>query len=268
MKQFKIFKISEMVFVAVWLMIAFGCGQNVRNKQIGSNNSNSNADSLANDSFGHYMEFKTLSNEDLWLRVNPSSNSNIIQRLLDAYNASVVQNSLLTDFDLQMRGYDLNDVIKAIKSIDVTIVKDEEVLNKLKAYKNEMLYLLSVNPDSINQEIHNPWLAKDNLYTYLSKKYSVHTFGILNEDQYWDEYYYCPSVPEWAELREKRGNGNMIEELKEKYNDAKDFDARCIYAIELGHAYEADLDTWESADGSFQNPAIPIMESLMNSITD
>lgn len=263
MKQFKIFKISEMVFVAVWLMIAFGCGQNVRNKQIGSNNSNSNADSLANDSFGHYMEFKTLSNEDLWLRVNPSSNSNIIQRLLDAYNASVVQNSLLTDFDLQMRGYDLNDVIKAIKSIDVTIVKDEEVLNKLKAYKNEMLYLLSVNPDSINQEIHNPWLAKDNLYTYLSKKYSVHTFGILNEDQYWDEYYYCPSVPEWAELREKRGNGNMIEELKEKYNDAKDFDARCIYAIELGHAYEADLDTWESADGSFQNPAIPIMESLM-----
>ena len=208
------------------------------------------------------MEFITLSDEDLWLQVNSSSlKSDISKRLADAYNASVVQNSIMTDFDLQMRGYDLNDVVKAIKSIDVTRVKDAEVLNKLNAYKKEMLYLLSVNPDSVNQDVHNPWKAKDELYAYLSKKYHVRTFGTLNEDKYWDEYNNCPSVPEWAELIEKRGNAKMVEILKKKYKNAKDFDAQCIYAIELSHAYEADMDSWDGDD--YQNPAIPIMESLM-----
>ena len=47
----------------------------------------------------------------------------------------------------------------------------------------------------------------------------------------------------------------MVKELENKYNTTKDFDARCIYAIELAHAYEAS--------GEFQNPAIPIMETLM-----
>lgn len=236
-------------------------------KQQTSQNSNDNrvstpVDSSVEDTTGHYMEFITLSDEDLWLQVNSSSlKSDISKRLADAYNASVVQNSIMTDFDLQMRGYDLNDVVKAIKSIDVTRVKDAEVLNKLNAYKKEMLYLLSVNPDSVNQDVHNPWKAKDELYAYLSKKYHVRTFGTLNEDKYWDEYNNCPSVPEWAELIEKRGNAKMVEILKKKYKNAKDFDAQCIYAIELSHAYEADMDSWDGDD--YQNPAIPIMESLM-----
>ena len=262
----KLLKIEAIAFVAALLIMVFGCGQNNRKQQSGSNNINLiSLDSLTNDSLGHYKEFMALSNENLWLRVNSSTQkSDIINRLVDAYNASVVQNSIMTDFDLQMRGHDLNAIIKAISSIDVTRVKDEEVLNKLKDYKREMLYLLSVNPDSVNQEIHNPWKAKDDLYAYLSKKYYIHTFGMLDEDQYWDEYYNCKSVPEWAELRDKRGNDKMVEELKKKYYNAKDFDARCIYAIELGHAYVADLDSWKSVDGFSQNPAIPIMESLMN----
>lgn len=113
----------------------------------------------------------------------------------------------------------------------------------------------------MNQDVHNPWKAKDELYAYLSKKYHIRTFGTLNEDKYWDEYNNCPSVPEWAELIEKRGNAKMVEILKKKYKNAKDFDAQCIYAIELSHAYEADMDSWDGDD--YQNPAIPIMESLM-----
>jgi hypothetical protein len=53
----------------------------------------------------------------------------------------------------------------------------------------------------------------------------------------------------------------MVDELKKKYGNAKDFDARCIYAIELGHAYEADMESWDEND--YRNPAITIMEALM-----
>ena len=252
------------IVIATSIMMTFVCcNQNQQTSQNSNDNRVSTpVDSSVEDTTGHYMEFITLSDEDLWLQVNSSSlKSDISKRLADAYNASVVQNSIMTDFDLQMRGYDLNDVVKAIKSIDVTRVKDAEVLNKLNAYKKEMLYLLSVNPDSVNQDVHNPWKAKDELYAYLSKKYHVRTFGTLNEDKYWDEYNNCPSVPEWAELIEKRGNAKMVEILKKKYKNAKDFDAQCIYAIELSHAYEADMDSWDGDD--YQNPAIPIMESLM-----
>lgn len=209
----------------------------------------------------NYIEFETISDKNLWLKMDSSSlKSEQSNRLVDAYNASVVMNSIMTDFDLQMRGYELDDVVKAINSIDITKIKDSEVLAKLKAYKEEMLYLLSVDPEKVDQNIHSPWKANGDLYAYLSKKYHVSTFGLLDEDKYWDKYNNCPNVPEWKQLREKRGDANLVKGLKTKYESAKDFDARCIYAIELAHAYEGDLDLWHD---EFRNPAIPIMESLM-----
>lgn len=250
----------KIIFIgmAAIMMSIISCGHS----GMSSNDKDSkSADSLSDDISDHVIEISTISDKDLWLRVNPATfKSDVSRRLVDAYNASVVMNSIMTDFDMQMRGYLFDDVVKAISNIDVNKIKDAEVLNNLKAYKKEMLYLLSVNPDSVNQNVHNPWKAQDDLYVYLSKKYHVNTFGKLEEDSYWDEYYICQSVPEWEKLREKRGNDDMVKELKEKYDKAKDFDARCIYAIELGHAYEADKESWEDL---FQNPAIPIMESLM-----
>lgn len=214
-----------------------------------------------NDEIEHSIEFETISDKDLWLKIDSSSlKSEQLNRLVDAYNATVVMNSIMTDFDLQMRGYELDDVVNAIKSIDITKIKDSEVLAKLKAYKEEMLYLLSVDPDKVDQNIHSPWKAIGDLYAYLSKKYHVSTFGQLDEDEYWDKYNNCPSVPEWKQLREKRGDANLVKVLKTKYESTRNFDARCIYAIELAHAYESDLELW---DDESRNPAIPIMESLM-----
>ena len=216
---------------------------------------------LPDDDPGHYMEIETISDKDLWLRVNPSSlHSELTRRLADAYNASVVMNNIMTDFDLQMRGFDLDDVVRAIKSINVTRVKDTEVQFKLKAYKEEMLYLLSIDTDSVDQNIHNPWKAYYDLYDYMSEKYNVSTFADFDEEQYWQKYNNCPSVPDWKQLREKRGDGSLVENLRKKLQSAGDFDARCIYAIELAHAYEADYDSWGE---DFLNPAIPIMESVM-----
>lgn len=231
--------------------------------QQGKINDSSVAEGQEEDAMGHYIEIGTISDIDQWLEVDDSALKSITERrLADAYNASVVLNSLITDFDLQMRFEERNeDVAKAIRTIDVTKVKDKEVLSKLKDYKNEMLYLLSSNPDSIDQSIHNPWIAEDNLFDYLSKKYHISTFDSMDEDKYWKEYNRCPSVPEWNELKEQRGDSCMVEGLMQKYNNARNFDARCIYAIELAHAYEADLNAWESDD--YENPAIHIMESLM-----
>jgi len=256
-------KVTFLVIIASMMVSMFCCNHNKQSKQNGNDKGVSNsANSIAEKTSGNYMEFCTMSNLDMWLRVSLSDlKTEQLKRLADAYNAATVMNSIITDFDLQMRGFDLNDVIKAIKSIDVSKVKEPEVKSKLVAYKKEMLYLLSVNPDSVNQELHNPWKAKDELYAYLSKKYHVSTFGKLNENLYWKEYNQCSSVPEWNELREKRGNDKMVEELKKKYGNAKDFDARCIYAIELGHAYEADMESWDEND--YRNPAITIMEALM-----
>lgn len=248
---------------AIAILFLASCKQTGQTSQSeGKVNDNVTEDSLSDDDSGHYIEIGTLSDRNLWLKVNPSSlHSSQSKRLADAYNASVVMNSLMTDFDLQMRlGFENDNVIEAIKGIDLSIVNDEKVLAKLKAYKKEMLYLLSVDPDSVDQKKHNPWKAKDDLYAYLSKRFHVHTFGKLNEDLYWKEYNHCPSVPKWEQLREKRGDGSMVKELENKYNTAKDFDARCIYAIELAHAYEDNYDSWHD-DG--YNPAIPIMESLM-----
>ena len=254
-------QIKYIILIVVPLLF-FSCTNAGKVAQNDNNGKESNdTDIVANDSVGHYMEFRTLSNEDLWLKINPSSlYSSQSKRLVDAYNASVVMNSLITDLDLQMRLGDIDSVIEAIKGISLSKVLDTEVLSKLKAYKSEMLFLLSVDPDSVDTEIHNPWKAKADLYVYLSKKYHVHTFGALNEDKYWAEYNNCSSVSEWSQLRENRGKEDLVKELKRKYDNAKDFDARCIYAIELAHAYEGNYDSWQDDE---HNPAIPIMEDLM-----
>lgn len=141
------------------MMSVVGCNHNRQSTQNGNTN-----DSISTDTSGYYMEFRTMSDMDMWLRVSSSDlKTSQLKRLADAYNAATVMNSIITDFDLQMRGFDLDDVIVAIKSIDVTRVEESEVKSKLLSYKREMLYLLSVNPDSVNQEIHNPWKAKDDL---------------------------------------------------------------------------------------------------------
>ena len=251
---------------AVSLMLNTGCKQKGDAMQ---NAKTDNTDVFGIDSLelepdtAHYIEFETLSDKDMWLKVAQSEQMpDQLKRLIDSYNASVVQNSIMTDFDMLMRlGLEPQDIIKEVKKINIERIKDPEVFARLRDYKQEMLFLLSVDPDSVDHNEHNPWIAKDELYDYLSEKYYVTTFGEINEERYWDEYNNCPSVPEWEELQEKRGDKNMVKELKSKYEKAADFDARCIYAIELAHAYEADMDAWQSDD--YRNPAIPIMEALM-----
>ena len=204
-------KIASLVIMTSMMMSVCCSNQNKQSMLNGNDNRVTN-----NTDSGYAIEIGTISDMDMWLRIPLTElKTGQSKRLADAYNAAVVMNSLITDFDLQMRlDFEYDNTVEAIKQMDISKVIDQETMSKLKEYKKEMLYLLSVNPDSVNQEIHNPWKAKDDLYAYLSKKYHVHTFGTMNEDKYWDEYNNCPSVPEWAELREKRGNDKMVDVLK------------------------------------------------------
>ena len=257
-------KVTCLVIMASMLMSLVSCNQ----KKQPTQNENvdevlNTADTIAEDDSDLSMGYCPISGMDMWLRMSPSDlQTEQLKRLADLYNAAAIMNSAITDYDLALREYAVDEVIDAIESIDVTKVKEPEVQSKLSDYKKEMLYLLSVDPDSIDQTEHNPWKAKKDLCIYLVEKYHVSTFGELNEELYDEEFNQCSNVPEWSELQEKRGDDNMVEELKEKYENAKNFDARCIYAIELAHAYEADRDSWgEDYD---RNPAIPIMETLMD----
>ena len=220
------------------------------------------ADSIP-DSIEYVFEVNTISDIDLWITGNPTEvQSEQMTRLIDAYNSFVVLNSIITDFDLQMRFEgEYENVVKAIKELDICQVRDSETLSELTAYKNEMLYLLTEDVDSIDTDIHNPWRAEYELRTFLVSKYHVNTFATLTEEMYSEIYDNCSSVPEWPELIKRRGEKNLVTELKHKYNSTTNFDARCIFAIELAHAYEADIDSW--ADDDYCNPAVPIMESLM-----
>lgn len=248
--------------VAALLMLITGCRQNPNVPQV------ENVDPFGIDSLemeidtSSHIVIGTLTDKDMWLKIEPEEQMpDQLKRLIDSYNASVVQNSIMTDFDLLMRlGLEPQDIIQKVEKLDVGRIQDAEVQAKLKDYKQEMLFLLRVDADSVDHNEHNPWIAKDELYAYLSKKFYITTFGEINVDEYWDEYNNCPSVPEMSELTANRGNPNMVKELKSKYNMATDFDARCVYAIELAHAYEADRDSWGE---DFRNPAIPIMEALM-----
>ena len=264
LKQCKMRKIINVCAIAIFILFCVSCNQHA-----GSTRNNSTVDetilddSLSNDTSTYSIKLPTLSDLDFWLQNNNSTTDpEKINRLTDAYNATVVMNSLITDFDLQMRfDSEYENVVKAIENINLTHIKDTETLSKINKYKQELLYALRNETDSINQNIHNPWKANDDLYVYLSEKYHVTTFGPLDIDSLLEKFNNCPSVPEWMELIKKRGNDDMVAELEEKYRNAKDFDARCIYAIELAHAYEAAWDSWP--DDAHRNPAVSKMESLM-----
>ena len=68
-----------------------------------------------------------LSDENQWFGIKPEEAKNEQEkRLVDAYNSAVVWASVLTDFDLQNRfEFENKNVVDAVKTIDVSIVKDK-----------------------------------------------------------------------------------------------------------------------------------------------
>ncbi len=211
-----------------------------------------NALSALPDDFGIYLA--TISDVDLFIHEKPSSER--MGKLLDLYNATVVMNSIMTDFDLYMRLEEFREeVAKAIGGMDLACINDSETVSKLEEYKLKMLNLMSVDLSDAN-----PWEVRWSLYKYLAGKYRVEDFGEFDPEKWYDAMSECPSVPEWPELQARRGEKNMVEELRSKFDKATDFDARCIYAMELAHAWKAEDRLYFSNDGT---DIFSVMESLM-----
>lgn len=233
-----------------------------KSHKVSATNNRQSKDSAAinNDSLEHPIMLETLSDINQWFKIKPEdAQSEQERRLIDAYNSAVIWASILTDFDLQNRfEFENENVLNAVKTIDVSIVKDQEIREKLSAYKKEMIYLMSVNPNDVDQDKHNPWKAADDLYRYISKKFYVTSFGKIDRDKYWKEYDICSSVPEWDKLKKKRGKANLYEKMESKCKAAKDIDARCVYAIELAHAY------FPKRKSEVIDPPTQILESIMN----
>ena len=250
-----------LILTGITACLIISCTTKTSSKGSADNNSpNKDSTAINNDSLEHPIMLETLSDLNQWFNIKPEdAQSEQESRLIDLYNSAVIWASILTDFDLQNRfEFENENVLNAVKTIDVSIVKDQEIREKLSAYKKEMIYLMSVNPNDVDQDKHNPWKAADDLYRYISKKFYVTSFGKIDRDKYWKEYDICSSVPEWDKLKKKRGKANLYEKMESKCKAAKDIDARCVYAIELAHAY------FPKRKSEVIDPPTQILESIMN----
>jgi hypothetical protein len=74
----------------IFLFALISCNQNKQSAQNANDNVVSNtADSIADKPSGHYMEFCTISDRAMWLRVSPYNlKTDQLKRLTDAYNAA------------------------------------------------------------------------------------------------------------------------------------------------------------------------------------
>ena len=142
-------------------------------------------------------------------------------------------NSMFSDYEIVLlSNSECENEEVAMKNIKFEqYIKDAETLSKLNKYKQDLNNFLIVDIETLDPEVHSPWKSKDDLFEYLSQKYNLNTFGNLTPEIYTENYFNCPSVPEYKELITKRGDKNIVAELREKYENAKDFNARCIYAI-------------------------------------
>lgn len=250
-----------LILIGITTCLITSCTTKTSNKSSATNNrQNKDSTAINNDSLEHPIILETLSDINQWFKIKPEdAKSEQESRLIDVYNSAVIWASILTDFDLQNRfEFENENVLDAVKTINVSIVKDQEIREKLSAYKNEMIYFMSANSNDADQDIHDPWKAAQDLYRYISKKFHVTSFGKLDSDTYWKEYGACSSVPEWDKLKKKRGEADLYEKMKSKCKAAKDIDARCVYAIELAHAY------FSKRKSEVIDPPTQILESIMN----
>ena len=241
------------VLIVLTTCLLVACNRSGRGNEAVTNGQGENDSTL--------VTMTTLSDVDQWLRRDSDEMKNDrVRRLVDAYNANIVLNSVYTDYDLlSCRLDDSVKVRKAISDIDVAMVRDELVRDELAAYKEDILELMLPDTTAVTvgaDDEYNPLQAFNEMYELLVQHFNQRRFGRMSDDSYWAQYDYCPEVPNWIILQDQRGDTSLIVELEQKLEGAKTFDARCIYVIELSHAYLAAART--------DNPAISLMEALMD----
>ena len=178
-----------------------------------------------------------------------------IQKLVDIYNTSVAVNDIFSDFDLYCRlDFLEEDVANAIKSVDFSVIRNEQYKDSLEAYRKKMLFLIGKDPSQLDMDVDNSYIYREEMTELIGAEMLPFYEGI--DYEYFDSVYFNnEKIVGLREYYEKRGDAGLVAELREKLEGAKSFDAQCAYAVELAHAYDANQELAR---------IVPIFESLMN----
>lgn len=198
----------------------------------------------------------TLSDSIVWLcedGINIDDPS--ILKLVDLYNTSIATNNIFSDFDLYNRmDFVEEDVVNAIQTVDFTIIRNEHYKDSLENYRKKMLFLIGKDPSQFDMDVDNPYIYREAMTDLIESEIQPFYEGI--DYEYFDSAYFNnEKVVGLRDYYQKRGDAELVGELREKLEVAKTFDAQCAYAIELAHAYDANHENAR---------IIPIFESLMN----
>ena len=178
-----------------------------------------------------------------------------IMKLVDIYNTSVAVNDIFSDFDLYMRlDFFEEDAVNAIQGVDFSVIRNEQYRDSLENYRKKMLFLVGKDPDQFDMDVDNPYVYRGAMTDLIGSEMQPFLDG-LDYDYFDSVYFNNEKIEGLREYINKRGDAELVGELREKLEGAKSFDAQCAYAVELAHAYDANHEIVRS---------LPIFESLMN----
>lgn len=210
------------------------------------NSQKSNQEDISN-----CITMSTLSDMDISFQYDKIATPLVID-LIDVYNGFNILNSIYTDTELWIR-FDM-DVHDAIKKMDCSIIKDDSIKAYACNYKNQILSILSDTSIQDSVKLEKIGMAYSFVYGKLVDRYHVSHYGELSEEKYQEKYDKKEVVQDYDSIFSLRGTSDTTY-LKQLANEAKSFDAKCIYTLEYAHTVTDDLE----------HPAIKGLEYLMKS---
>lgn len=185
--------------------------------------------------WGYY----TLSDKDLWLDLSAQrmADDPFAAEMRDAYNSFQWLYNIWCDAELWDR-YEI-PVQDTIRHAGCPIIRDDSVRAAAQAYQQEMLRLLEADtltiPDSVRWKLEVK--ARNQFYGTLVERYHSSHYVDLNDEQYWAAYDKNNVVPNYDSIQSLRGSNakSTVDYLHSLAKQAENFDARCIYTIELAH---------------------------------
>ena len=219
---------------------------NQRNNQVVCDSQKSNQKDTSN-----CITIGTLSDLDISFQYDKTSTP-LVKDLIDVYNGFNILNSIYNDTELWIR-FDM-DVQDAIKQMDCSIIKDDSIKTYVCNYKNQILSVLSDTSIQDSVKLEKIGMEYSFVYGKLVNRYHVSHYGKLSEDEYQEMYDKENFVQDYDSIFSLRGTSDATY-LKRLADEAKSFDAKCIYTLEYAHTITED---WE-------HPAIKSLEYLMKS---
>ena len=185
---------------------------------------------------------KPMSGHLLWLTPEKNlPNTPLMQGLVDLYNGSLMLNSIWSDFELWFR-FDTS-VKDEIRQVNSAVISDPRIKELAQTYKDLIMGVLhhdTIQTDSI--VFNRAKKAYKHFKAALANRYNINHYGKLSEHQYWASYDKNNVIPNYDSIYNLRGTEDQLHanQLKQKANNEIDFNKKCIYTLEFGHANDSE----------------------------